>query len=124
MLDRVRHGTHHHAAKTCCDYGHEFTPENTYIRTTDGGRECRKCRPNRATEMIQRKIKAGDVCSYEDCDEPRRAKGLCKKHWGMERYAEKMATAEPCTKPGCDKPQFSGGLCSGHYKKRPRSHAQ
>ena len=74
--------------------------------------------------MIQRKIKAGDVCSYEDCDEPRRAKGLCKKHWGMERYAEKMATAEPCTKPGCDKPQFSGGLCSGHYKKRPRSHAQ
>jgi hypothetical protein len=30
------------AAKTHCDNGHEFTPENTYIRT-DGCRTCRKC---------------------------------------------------------------------------------
>jgi hypothetical protein len=32
------------AAKTHCDKGHEFTPENTYIRTrVQGGRECRAC---------------------------------------------------------------------------------
>jgi hypothetical protein len=43
MLDRVRHGTHNHAAKTHCIHGHEFTSDNTYI-TTRGGRECRICR--------------------------------------------------------------------------------
>lgn len=32
------------AAKTHCDNGHEFTSENTYIRTrSQGGRECREC---------------------------------------------------------------------------------
>lgn len=30
-LDKVRHGTHHHSAKTHCKSGHEFTPENTRI---------------------------------------------------------------------------------------------
>lgn len=40
--DAVRHGTHHNASKTHCVNGHEFTPENTYLRTK-GGRDCRTC---------------------------------------------------------------------------------
>jgi hypothetical protein len=35
-------------AKTHCPHGHEFTPENTYIRASDGGRECHTCRKARA----------------------------------------------------------------------------
>lgn len=35
------------AAKTHCIWGHEYTPENTYIRPCDGGRDCRACRSRR-----------------------------------------------------------------------------
>lgn len=41
--DLVRNGLHSQAAKTRCKNGHDFTPENTYLRPT-GGRGCRKCR--------------------------------------------------------------------------------
>jgi hypothetical protein len=40
------------AAKTQCDYGHEFTLENTYV-DPDGGRECRTCRRERAEEWLR-----------------------------------------------------------------------
>lgn len=36
--------TAHHAAKTHCIRGHEFTPENTIVRPNGAGRECRACR--------------------------------------------------------------------------------
>lgn len=32
------------ARKTHCKRGHEFTPENTWISPTNGGRSCRACR--------------------------------------------------------------------------------
>lgn len=42
--DRIRHGNVPHRNKTHCKQGHEFTPENTYIRPkTDGYRACREC---------------------------------------------------------------------------------
>ena len=31
------------ARRTHCVNGHEFTPENTYIRPDDGARDCRTC---------------------------------------------------------------------------------
>ena len=31
------------AAKTHCDHGHEFTPENTYVWARNGWRQCRTC---------------------------------------------------------------------------------
>ena len=39
----------HHARtdferKTVCDYGHEMTPENTYVQPSTGWRTCRACR--------------------------------------------------------------------------------
>lgn len=40
--DMVRNGNHFNAAKTHCKHGHEFTPENTYIRPS-GYRTCRTC---------------------------------------------------------------------------------
>lgn len=43
-------GPHRNAAKTHCPRGHEYTPENTYSRTTTKGyrrRECRTCRTDR-----------------------------------------------------------------------------
>lgn len=43
MFDAVRHGDHANARKTHCKYGHEFTPENTYIEAY-GSRRCRACR--------------------------------------------------------------------------------
>lgn len=58
QLDRVKNGGHHNASKTHCKRGHEFTPENTRIRTT-GFRNCRTCynkqrRDKRAKEKAQK----------------------------------------------------------------------
>lgn len=36
--------TARHAAQTHCVNHHEFTPENTAVRTDNGGRRCRACR--------------------------------------------------------------------------------
>jgi hypothetical protein len=49
ILDEVRHGTHHQAAKTHCKRGHRFTPQNTYINPTSGSRQCRRCVYEKAT---------------------------------------------------------------------------
>lgn len=42
-LDSVRNGRHHHARKTHCKRGHEFTPENTLPQLGNRGRLCRTC---------------------------------------------------------------------------------
>lgn len=42
--DAACKGRMHSQKKTHCDSGHEFTPENTYIRPATGNRACRKCR--------------------------------------------------------------------------------
>lgn len=42
------------AAKTHCDHGHEFTPENTY-RAPNGTRHCRACGKRRSSESKARK---------------------------------------------------------------------
>ena len=43
MLDSVRNGSHHNAAKTHCKWGHEFTPENTKPQSGKRGRDCKTC---------------------------------------------------------------------------------
>ena len=49
LRDAVAHGTHAHAKKTHCKYGHEFTPENTYIQPSrPNSRFCRTCKAARA----------------------------------------------------------------------------
>ena len=43
-VDQIIHGTHRNSRKESCPRGHEFTPENTYIQPSNGGRCCRACR--------------------------------------------------------------------------------
>lgn len=50
--DQVAHGTHRNIRKTHCDRGHEFTPENTYIRP-GGQRLCRSCKRDYQNERYR-----------------------------------------------------------------------
>jgi hypothetical protein len=43
IRDTLRDGTHPNARKTHCPYGHEYTPENTYVSKNGRGRDCKKC---------------------------------------------------------------------------------
>jgi len=42
---------HHHGKKTHCPYGHEYTPENTYIINHGQSRACKTCALRRAKEQ-------------------------------------------------------------------------
>ena len=42
------------ARKTHCKWGHEFTPENTYIDKKNGARQCRACFKRRDRERAKR----------------------------------------------------------------------
>lgn len=44
LYDAVRNGRHAMSSKTHCKRGHEFTPENTWVSPSTGGRMCRACR--------------------------------------------------------------------------------
>lgn len=44
--DSVSKGRHASTKKTHCPRGHLYTPENTYVRTSAGSRECVKCKYN------------------------------------------------------------------------------
>lgn len=61
-LDRVLHGTHMQASKTECKYGHEFTPENTYIIPSSGSRQCRQC-SRRLTREHKARLRASKRAS-------------------------------------------------------------
>lgn len=52
---RTRPGTgSHHRDKTHCAEGHEYTPENTYLRPGTTHRHCRACRARWARESVAR----------------------------------------------------------------------
>lgn len=42
-----------YAIRTHCKWGHEFTPENTYIRPNGTGRDCKTCRRDRMRESAR-----------------------------------------------------------------------
>ena len=52
MFDAVRHGTHAQAAKNMCPSGHNYTPENTYLRR-NGWRACIICERSRTKVITQ-----------------------------------------------------------------------
>lgn len=49
------------AKGTHCSKGHEFTPENTFIRPYDKTRVCRECRRQYARKKYQENKKAGKI---------------------------------------------------------------
>ena len=58
MADRDAKGRNGNSKKTHCKHGHEFTPENTYVRT-NGRRECIKCKKKGNQQRYQRRSKNG-----------------------------------------------------------------
>lgn len=42
------------ARQTHCAHGHEYTPENTYVRVDGGGRQCRRCKADRERQRRAR----------------------------------------------------------------------
>lgn len=52
--DVVRHGRNHNAAKTHCDHGHEFTPDNTYEQRA-GRRGCLTCKRRIGRDWMRNK---------------------------------------------------------------------
>ncbi|WP_396897297.1 NUMOD4 motif-containing HNH endonuclease [Mycolicibacterium fortuitum] len=53
-LDKNKHGTNHQRNKTHCVHGHEFTTDNTIIRS--GGRVCRACQAERGRREMREKL--------------------------------------------------------------------
>ena len=53
------------ASKTRCDYGHEFTPENTYRQPSTGRRSCLKCR-----RLVHRRTAIEAMLSGQDGARP------------------------------------------------------
>lgn len=57
-LDKVRNGNNHHARKTHCPQGHEYTPENTYaLPSRPTARYCRECHRAKQRRYRARKKK-------------------------------------------------------------------
>lgn len=48
--DTITHGRNSNSNKTHCKWGHEYTPENTYIIPSTGSRVCRICNSRRTKE--------------------------------------------------------------------------
>lgn len=62
LRDIARHGRHYLGNRTHCDRGHEFTPENTYVRKTERlgtARRCRTCERerSRARKALEQSLK-------------------------------------------------------------------
>jgi hypothetical protein len=41
--DKMRKRRHRAFSQTHCKHGHEFTPDNFYVRKSDNSRQCREC---------------------------------------------------------------------------------
>jgi hypothetical protein len=60
----------------------------------------------------------GPTCKVAKCQQPVRAKGLCRKHfigWRRGKVGTKHAY-KICSKEGCRKPALLGGRCAEHGK--------
>lgn len=120
--DMLRNGGHYWANQTHCKNGHEFTPENTYLRPARGenraySRVCRTCVRDRVQEHLARTAGSGPRCR-NGCEAPARACGLCApcyaKEWAAARRSDELLE-KVC--PQCGGTfQFLPGKGSGNRK--------
>lgn len=64
------------------------------------------------------------ICSFEGCEKPHEAKGLCSGHYQQVRKGNPLRPLQKpvigCDFPECEKPHNANGLCSAHDAKRRR----
>lgn len=70
------------------------------------------------------------VCSFEGCENPFVAKGLCKGHyhqWWRGKGLKPLKSRTPshlvptqCTFEGCERASDAKGMCSGHYQQHQK----
>ncbi|WP_079582798.1 NUMOD4 motif-containing HNH endonuclease [Mycobacteroides abscessus] len=61
VSDAIRSGRHRavtESSKTHCPYGHEYTPENTYVKPRTGHRGCRRCHCDEVKRAYHRRRQA------------------------------------------------------------------
>ena len=58
-----------------------------------------------------------DSCRIENCKQPVKAKGYCKKHYRKWRQGEYGKTRyKICREENCRKPHFAKGYCEEHHR--------
>lgn len=55
VVTRAENTRRENARRTHCIHGHEFTPQNTYVRKDGQGRVCRTCQRSRVAAYSQRR---------------------------------------------------------------------
>lgn len=77
------------AAKTHCRYGHEFTPENTWVSPRGGGRVCKACQGERSRRWREKvdpeRLRAYARKSYHKDPEAKRAAMRERYHADIEK---------------------------------------
>jgi hypothetical protein len=62
-------------------------------------------------------MKRNETCKIENCNQPVKAKGYCRKHYRKWRHGEYgNARYKTCVAEGCRKPRFAKGYCEDHYQ--------
>jgi hypothetical protein len=63
------------------------------------------------------------ICTFEDCLNPYRSKGLCQAHYQQRRSGKELVSLHPkrCSFDGCNSAHKAKGLCSMHYARLTRT---
>ena len=128
-----------HSAVRCVACGREHEKK----RKRDAQQKRRERRANRFCQQCEKRINTSrghskfcssdcrgqwqkdnaDLCSFEPCEEPRYALGLCAFHYGQQRRCVPLTRRkhrEKCEWEGCSLKHFAQGLCRVHHYRRRR----
>ncbi|MCZ4497891.1 MAG: endonuclease [Marmoricola sp.] len=110
-----------------CHAGHDFTPENTYVKP-DGRRRCRACQRDRNAKSYRRRvadkpaaIKPVRLCTIEGCEQQHYARGWCQRHWSRWRKTgtteDRVFVPQACSVPDCERDARRNGYCAMHDRR-------